>query len=43
MKLKRLQVKTKQDDLITNSYIICDEESKEGMVIDPGGEPEKIA
>ncbi len=43
MKLKRLQVKTKQDDLITNSYIICDEESKEAMVIDPGGEPEKIA
>ena len=43
MILKRLQVKTPQIGLLTNSYIICDEETKEAMVIDPGGEPEKIA
>lgn len=43
MILKRLQVKTPQVGLLTNSYIVCDEESKEAMVIDPGGEPEKIA
>ena len=43
MILKRLQVKTTQVNLLTNSYIVCDEESKEAMVIDPGGEPEKIA
>lgn len=42
MILKRLQVRTPQD-LLTNSYIVCDEKSKEAMVIDPGGEPEKIA
>ena len=43
MILKRLQVKTPQEGLLTNSYIICDEETKEAMVIDPGGEPQKIA
>ena len=43
MILKRLQVKTPQVGLLTNSYIICDEETKEAMVIDPGGEPERIA
>ena len=43
MILKRLQVKTPQIGLLTNSYIVCDEESKEAMVIDPGGEPERIA
>lgn len=42
MILKRIQVKTPQD-LLTNSYVVCDEQSKEAMVIDPGGEPEKIA
>lgn len=42
MILKRLQVKTGQEGLLTNSYIVCDEETKEAMVIDPGGEPEKI-
>ena len=42
MILKRLQVKTTQD-LLTNAYIVCDEKSKEAMVVDPGGEPEKIA
>lgn len=41
MILKKIQVKTPQH-LLTNSYIICDEKSKEAMVIDPGGEPEKI-
>ena len=43
MILKRLQVKTPQEGLLTNTYIICDEETKEAMVIDPGGEPEKIS
>lgn len=42
MILKRLQVKTSQEGLITNTYIICDEKTKETMVVDPGGEPEKI-
>lgn len=42
MILKRLQVKTGQVNLLTNTYIICDEKTKEAMVIDPGGEPEKI-
>lgn len=43
MILKRLQVKTPQIGLLTNSYVVCDEETKEAMVIDPGGEAEKIA
>ncbi len=43
MILKRLQVHTSQKNLLTNAYIVCDEETKEAMVIDPGGEPEKIA
>lgn len=43
MILKRVQVKTPQVGLLTNSYVICDEETKEVMVIDPGGEPERIA
>ncbi len=43
MILKRLQVITPQKGLKTNSYVICDEKSKEAMVIDPGGEPERIA
>lgn len=42
MILKRLQVKTPQVGLLTNSYIVCDEKSKETIVIDPGGEPERI-
>lgn len=42
MILKKIKVQTTQD-LLTNSYIICDENTKEAMVIDPGGEPEKIA
>ncbi len=43
MILKRLQVKTPQVGLLTNSYIICDEKTKEAIVIDPGGEVERIA
>ena len=43
MILKRIQVKTPQEGLLTNSYVVCDEETKEAMVIDPGGEPERIA
>lgn len=43
MILKRIQVATPQVGLKTNSYIVCDERTKEAMVIDPGGEPEKIA
>ena len=43
MILKRLQVNTPQVGLLTNSYVVCDEETKEAMVIDPGGEAEKIA
>lgn len=43
MILKRLQVKTPQVGLLTNTYIICDDKTKEAMVIDPGGEPERIA
>ncbi len=42
MILKRLRVKTGQPNLRTNTYIICDENTKEAMVIDPGGEAEKI-
>ena len=41
MILKRLKVNTGYCDF-TNCYIIQDEESKEAMVIDPGGQPEKI-
>jgi len=43
MILKRLQVKTAQRSLLTNTYIVCDEDTKEAIVIDPGGEPERIA
>ena len=41
MLLKRLKVNGGISDL-TNCYIIQDEETKETMVIDPGGEAEKI-
>lgn len=43
MILKRLQVKTPQVRLLTNTYVICDEKTKEAMVIDPGGESKRIA
>lgn len=39
MILKQIRVET-SSDIVTNSYIVCDNE--EAMVIDPGGEPEKI-
>ena len=42
MILKRLRVRTGQPNLCTNTYVICDENAKDAMVIDPGGEPEKI-
>ena len=42
MILKRLKVSTGQIQSQTNTYIVCDEKTKETMVIDPGGEPEKI-
>ena len=41
MILKRLKLNTALSEP-TNCYIVEDEESKETMVIDPGGEPEKI-
>lgn len=41
MVLKRLKVNSGLIEL-TNCYIVQDEETKETMVIDPGGEPEKI-
>ena len=42
MILKRLKITTGQIQTCTNTYIVCDERTKETMVIDPGGEPEKI-
>ena len=33
MILKRLQVKTAQEGLVTNTYIICDEKTKETKFI----------
>lgn len=41
MILKRLKLNTALGEP-TNCYIVEDEESKETMVIDPGGEPDKI-
>ena len=42
MILKRIRVHAGEQGLLTNSYIVYDEKKKEAMVIDPGGEPEKI-
>ena len=42
MILKELKVQSDFENIITNCYIIEDEKTKETMVIDPGGEPEKI-
>ena len=41
MILKRINVLTELQDY-TNCYIVQDEQSKETMVIDPGGEVDKI-
>lgn len=41
MILKLIRVKSHLREL-TNCYIVMDEDTKETMVIDPGGEPEKI-
>ena len=43
MILKRLQETTPQAGLKTNAYVVCDEKTKEAMVIDPGGEALRIA
>lgn len=42
MILKTLKLHIGNMNLVTNCYIIVDEETKETMVIDPGAEPEKI-
>lgn len=42
MILKQVRVKSKIENIITNCYIIEDEDTKETMVIDPGGEIDKI-
>ena len=41
MILKRIEVHVNRTHR-TNSYIIIDELTKEGMIVDPGAEPEKI-
>lgn len=41
MILKRIKVQTQLKEL-TNCYIVQDEKTKETMVVDPGGEPNKI-
>ena len=41
MILKIIKVNTKID-IMTNTYIILEENKKEAAIIDPGGEPEKI-
>ena len=41
MILKRIKVETSWGEA-TNCYVVMDENTKETMVIDPGGEPEKI-
>ena len=42
MILKKIKVRTPQENLLTNTYVVCDEKTKETMVIDPGGEINKI-
>lgn len=42
MILKRLKLTSSIDNIVTNCYIINDEETKETMVIDPAGEIDNI-
>lgn len=42
MILKKLKLFVEHGNLVTNCYIIVDEETKEAMVIDPGAEVQKI-
>ena len=42
MILKQLKLKSQIDNIIVNGYIIEDEKTKETMIIDPGGESDKI-
>ena len=42
MILKQIKINNIGINEITNCYIVFDEKTKEAMVIDPGGEPEKI-
>ena len=42
MILKQIKLKSNIDNIVTNCYIIKDEETNELMVIDPGGETNKI-
>ena len=42
MILKKIKVRIENKDLITNCYIVVDEDTKEAIVIDPGAESDKI-
>lgn len=42
MILKTLKLHVGEKNLVTNCYIVADEESKEAMVIDPGAEVDKV-
>ena len=42
MILKRVRVHAGAQGLLTNSYIVYDENKKEAMVIDPGGEVAEV-
>ena len=42
MLLKQLKLNSIIDNIITNCYVIEEEKTKEAMVIDPGGEADKI-